>query len=126
MLYQTQAPDAAKLAKILLAAEGELSEWAADASYHRDDAAAAGDHVGATWFGSRAQVAGGCAEELRELRRDLDALVEVQAAADRYVRAVEQLCRRRDAEVALQPLVVGMRVVRRAPIGAQALANEHP
>lgn len=43
---------------------------------------------------------------IADLRRDLDALLEIESAGHRYVRALEQLSARYDAQRRLEPVVV--------------------
>lgn len=81
-------------AELLTVCRDEMREWAATASYEAAARHRMGDHIGATWHESRALRAASCAAELHILIGDAQALLDVRAAGQQYLEAVDALRRR--------------------------------
>jgi hypothetical protein len=116
--------DLQRLAAVTRTGEAELREWAAEAPYLADSHRQDGNDISERWYRNRSAAATDAVQCLAELRRDLDALIEVETAANRYIRALEKLCRRRDPEMTLQPLILASGIVTPPPRGTETLKHE--
>ena len=120
-LPSAHATSQAQLAENLRVVEEMARSCHALLTYWRDDAP--NDRWRAYYDAHTFLIADGLTG-IAELRRDLEALVKVQAATDFHVRALEEFSRRHHAKRPLEPLVLGSGRLRRTPGRAQRLAHQ--